>query len=461
MTQQAVQNLTNKAIRCIEGGKYGIAIALLTDVLSEAPTNLTARKYLRAAQIMAFKAENSGRMTLWIREAKAFPSKLRAERILKQQPGNLAALKLVERLLEVNPFNPAYIDLAVKAAQSFRMPELAALTIETVCENTPASDVRLLEKAAMYYTLAKRYDKARDVYKKILDHSPSDQRVIQLLKNAEAQCTIADGWEQNAGKEGATRDLLKNKEEAERLDRNNKAEMFGNDVDKAAAEYVKRLEAAPQDTVAARALARLYMKSKRYQDAIKVLDGVTKLVTDPELDKMMSAAKLAVFDMIIQERKDRNESYTEILAERDLFEIDDMFARVERYPNDSHLRFELGNLMIKQKRYDEAIRHLQISQKNPKDRLDSLYLLAKCFRAKGQRDLAVMQLETARDAIPTMTELKKKVVYELAQCAEDAADDEAAYQYYKDIYSNDVTFMDVEARMMTVKKVIDQKKAQK
>ena len=81
-----------------------------------------------------------------------------------------------------------------------------------------------------------------------------------------------------------------------------------------------------------------------------------------------------------------------------------------------------------------------------------------CFIKKGQRDMAVMQLETARDQIPTMDDLKKKVVYQLGLCAEETGDYERAYAYYKDVYSNDVTFGDLNERMLRINKIINEKK---
>jgi hypothetical protein len=49
-----------------------------------------------------------------------------------------------------------------------------------------------------------------------------------------------------------------------------------------------------------------------------------------------------------------------------------------------------------------------------------------------------------------MDELKKKVVYQLGLCAEEAGDYEKAYAYYKDVYSTDVTFADLNTRMLDV-----------
>jgi tetratricopeptide (TPR) repeat protein len=134
--------------------------------------------------------------------------------------------------------------------------------------------------------------------------------------------------------------------------------------------------------------------------------------------------------------------------------FDDLAQRVERYPNDLHLRFELGKQYFTYGYYDEALAHLQLSQKSPKDRLWSLYYLAMCFLNQGQTDMAVMQLETARDSLPTMDDLKKNVVYQLGLCAEEAGDLEKAYQYYKDVYSTDVGFADLAERMLAVSQAL-------
>ena len=81
-----------------------------------------------------------------------------------------------------------------------------------------------------------------------------------------------------------------------------------------------------------------------------------------------------------------------------------------------------------------------------------------CFIKKGQRDMGVMQLETARDQLPTMDELKKKVVYQLGLCAEETGDIEKAYAYYKDIYSADVTFADLNERMLRLGKELQERR---
>ena len=459
--EQRTHNLTNRAVQCMEKGRYFLALSLLKDVLAFEPKYMPARKYLRATQIALFKSQKLSKFAVWVREMKVFLQKLHAAKFLRDPDKRIEALNAVEELLEANPFNPVYIDMAVTAANQANMPELAAFTVEVVSENSPASDVKLLEKAATYYKLAKQWTKARDVYKKILEYSPSDQRIVQLLKNAEAQCTIADGWEQNAGREGATRDLLKDKTQAEQLDRQNAANIADGDVDTVAKLYLSRIAQNSKDVNSYRALARTYMKAKRFGEAIDALTmALTVTGADPELDRMLSTAKLSKYEADIKAAQDAGDEdlANNLLGEQYRFMFEDLKKRVEKYPNDLHLRYELGSLYCKYDQYDEAIEHLQLAQKSPKDRLDALYLLALCFINKGQTDLGVMQLETALSQLPTMNELKKKVMYQLGLCAEDAGDDEKAYEYYRDIYAADIGFADLNGRMMVLSKAIKYKK---
>ena len=150
----------------------------------------------------------------------------------------------------------------------------------------------------------------------------------------------------------------------------------------------------------------------------------------------------------------RGEEADNLESDKNQFVFDNLFARVERYPNDLHLRYELGVKCFEYEYYDDALTHLQLAQKSPKDRLWALYYLALCFLMKGQTDMAVMQLETARDSLPTMDDLKKKVVYQLGLCAEEAGELEKAYQYYEDVYSTDVGFEDLSDRMLAVSQAL-------
>jgi tetratricopeptide (TPR) repeat protein len=450
---QKAQNFTNRGRQSLESGRYDLAVELLMEAVSAAPDSLEIRKLLRTAQIMNYRKNGKD----------GFVSKL-SYAMARQKISGLVkkgdfveALYQAELLLSKNPLDPDNIEAAVNAAEAAGKADLAAITVEAAyeCSN---KDPELLERVAKYYSLAKNWIKARDAYQKLAEIKPGDQRIAQLLKNTEAQATMNSGWVQTAGERGGFQKLIANKDQAKKLDQANKAVISGSDADALIAEKIEQIQREPKNMNYRRALARIYVQNKRYEEAVNCLAEAIEVAgaKDPELDRMLSQTKVQYYDKCIQDAVDAGDEETaaNLQAEKAQFVFDDLAMRVQHYPNDLHLRYELGVLYFTYEYYDEALEHLQLAQKSPKDRLWALYYLAMCFLMKGQTDMAVMQLEAARDSIPTMDDLKKKVVYQLGLCAESAGDLEKAYSYYKDVYTTDVGFEDLSERMLAVSQAL-------
>ncbi len=450
---QKAQNFTNRGRQALESGRFELAVDMLMEAVSAAPDVLETRKLLRAAQIANFR--RNGKVGFGAKLGYMM-ARQKIMGLVKKGQG-AEAMAEAEKLLCQNPLDPDNIEAAVKAAECAGKTDHAAISVEAAyeCSN---KDPALLERVATYYQMAKNWTKARDAYQKLAEVKPGDQRILSLLKNTEAQATMNAGWEQTAGKKGGFQALIANKEQAKKLDAANKAVITGDDAEALIAEKLAQIEKEPKNMNARRALARLYNQNKRYEEAINCLNEAIQAAgaMDPELDRMLSQTTVLYYDQLIEQcRAEGNEEgVADLEGQKNQFVFDDLAQRVERYPNDLHLRYELGVQYFTYEYYDEALEHLQLAQKSPKDRLWALYYLAMCFLKKGQTDMAVMQLETARDAIPTMDDLKKKVVYQLGLCAEESGDLEKAYQYYKDVYSTDVGFADLSERMLAVSQAI-------
>ena len=461
---QKAQNFTNRGRQAMEGRKFDLAVEMFMQALSYIPDALETRRMLRAAQIARFKSNPPSALALKMQGMGSYFARQKVLGLVKKGQG-VEAMAEAEKLLAINPLDPDNIECAVKAAESAGKPEAAAISVEAAY-SCNQSDVNLLERIAAYYMAAKRYDKARDAYVKLSQLKPGDQRIIQLLKNAEAQTTMSSGWSDSVGKKGGFQSILANQEQAKKLDQANKAMVTGEDAEAMIAEKKAQIEKEPGNMNMYRALARIYMQNKRFAEAVQTLEQAQTInAADPELDRMLSTVRAADYESRIEalRKEGKTEEADALEVEKDQFVFDDLATRVDRYPNDLHLRFELGYQYYiygdqEPSFYDEAIQHLQLAQKSPKDRLNALYYLAMCFLKKGQRDMAVMQLETARDQLPMMDDLKKKVVYQLGLCAEDTQDYEKAYNYYKDVYSADVTFGDLNERMLKIGKLLQERK---
>ncbi|MDD4102510.1 MAG: tetratricopeptide repeat protein [Kiritimatiellae bacterium] len=453
-TAQQAQNFYNKGQAAFERGNLDIAIDLLMQCVTKAPGFSRARKVLRAAQIAKFRKDKKSGLSAHIQEAGAIFMRMKIAGLLKANKAESALLEC-ERLLAINPLNSQNVELAVQSADAAGHPEAALFTVEAAYESNP-DDMSLLRRVADYYMKVGDYAKARDAYLKLNAFLPSDQTIFKQLKDAEARVTMAAGWEDAAGKKEGYRDLIANKEQAQQLDIKAKAVVAGSDADAMIEDAKARIEKEPNNLNFYRALSRLYSQNKRYEEAIETLEAARKInASDPELDRALTVARISAFEARIEALKAEGNAAgaAEVEVEMNQFVFDDLVSRVQRYPNDLRLRFELGLQYFKYEYFDDAIGQLQLAQRSPKERVEALYYLAQCFIKKGQRDMAVMQLETANEQLPIMDDLKKKIVFALGDLSEQTGDIEKAFSYYKDVYGADIGFEDIGARMERIYKL--------
>ena len=451
---QQAQNFFNKGVAAFERGNFDIAIDLLMQCVTFSPGFSRARRVMRAAQIAKFKKEKKGKMAAQVQEFSAMLLRMKIAGLLKAGKTDAALLEC-EKLLTMNPLQSQNVELAVETADAAGHPEAALFTVEAAYENNP-DDMLLLRRVADYYMAVGDYAKARDAYVKLNAFLPNDQTIYKQLKDAEARLTMAAGWEETAGKKDGYRDLIANKDQAKQLDIQAKAVVSGSDADELIAEARARIDKEPNNLNLYRALARLYTQNKRFDEAVEALESARKVnAADPELDRAITAAKIAGYETRIEALKAAGDEAgaAEMETEMDQFVFDDLSSRVQRYPNDLKLRYELGLQYYKYDYFDDAIGQLQLAQRSPKERVESLYYLAKCFSKKGQRDMAIMQLETANEQLLIMDDLKKKIVFELGCLAEESGDIEKAFGYYKDVYGADIGFEDIGARMERIYKL--------
>ena len=451
---QQSQNFFNKGVAAFERGNLDIAIDLLMQCVTLAPGFSRARRVLRASQIAKFRKEKKSRLATQVQEFSAMLMRMKVAGMLKAGKKEAALLEC-EKLLTMNPLQSQNVELAVQVADASGHPEAALFTVEAAYENNP-DDMMLLRRVADYYMAVGDYAKARDAYVKLNAFLPNDQAIFKQLKDAEARVTMAAGWESTAGKKDGYRDLIADKDQAKKLDMQAKSVVAGSDADALIEEARARIEKEPNNLNLYRALSRLLTQNKRFDEAVEALEAARKVnASDPELDRSISMTKISAFEAKIEELKAAGdaEGVASMSNEMDQFVFDDLISRVQRYPNDLKLRYELGLQYYKYDYFDEAIGQLQLAQRSPKERIESLYYLAMCFAKKGQRDMAVMQLETANEQLQIMDDLKKKIEFELGDMAEQAGDIEKAFGYYKDVYGADIGFEDIGVRMERIYKL--------
>lgn len=452
---QSIRNLHIKAKASLERNP-DMAIDMLFRCALSCPFFTEARTDLRKAEIARYLQKHKGKVSPNPLGAlgTVFP-KMKISGLLKKGKGD-EAIAEAEKLLKDNPLDIQLVKLFAETTFAANRPEAGRSTLEVVKDHIPPQDVSSLAILGKLYFSIQDYRRARECLERVHRAKPSDAEVSKMLKDAEALATSGK-WEE-ASESGDFRKALQNKAQVEQLDAANKSVKTADDADKLIADTLAKIEKEPKNVNYYLSLVGLYLQQKRYDEALQSIDSARSVVgQDPALDLRYADVKIEQFDAKIADLRaagdEENAANMEI--ERDQYIFNDIAERVQRYPNDQHLRFLLGEQYWKYSHLDasyldEALQQFQISQRSPKDRVQSLYLMALCFQKKGMLDMAVEQLTAALEQLPTMDKQKMDVFYLMGEIceAENKLDD--ASKYFKEIYRADVTYRDIADRVQRI-----------
>lgn len=447
---QNIRNLHVKALASLERNP-DMAIDMLSRCVQACPWFLEARTSLRKAEIGRYLLKHNGKVAVSpLAAASAFLPKMKVAGLLKKGKA-LEALAECEKYLLNEPLNIHYVKLFADTAIAAGRYPAGLMTMELAKEHIPANDVDAVAALGRLYYQTQDYRKAIECLERVHRARPADAAVAKMLKDAEA-LAASGSWEK-AAEAGDFRKALQDTKQQEELDAANKSVKTADDAQKIIAETLRKIEKEPKNVNYYLALVGLYLQQKQYQPALDAIETARSHVgQDPALDLRYAAVRTEQFDAEIAALTEAGdaEGAAAKQAERDQYVFDDIAERVQRYPNDQHLRYELGEQYWKYGYPDEAIQQFQISQRSPKDRVMSLYLMAQCFRQKGMQDMAVEQLSGALEQLPSMDKQKMDVYYLLGEiCEEEGKLDEAA-KYFKEIYRADVTYKDVSDRVQRI-----------
>ena len=434
------RELFDKASLALERGNTDYALDMLSTLLEAEPRLFVARKLLRAAQIKKFRDSGARRGG-----ALSGLGTLGIQMSLSRNP--LKAVAAAEKLLMKDPLNSAFLQLLAKAALAADLPEVALHALETQRETMP-DDVPLLKQLGHLYLDQQLPSEGRAIFERLGQLRPTDPEVIKAIKDSQAlETTLAGRWEEAK----SFRDVIRDTDEAKKLEQEAKAVKTETDVDELIAEHLAKIEREPQNVNFRRALADLYTRAQRFDDAIAALEESNRMSGggDPQVDRALSAIRVKKYEHRIAALRAAGKA-----AEADALETEktefifrDAEDRVKRYPNDLAFKYDYGLLLFEREMFTDAIQQLQLAQRSPQRRIRALYYLARCFAQKNQYDIAAEQLEKAAAELNLMDETKKDVLYELGLVYEQMKQTDKAVDLFKQIYAADIGYRDVAQRI--------------
>jgi tetratricopeptide (TPR) repeat protein len=450
------QNLFDKAIEAVDKMNYDYAIELLDSALAIAPDMVDARHLLREAETRRF---NSKKSPTWLRSllATILQSVNSIKGTTSLARGNWQkAFDTYERILKAKPKSIGALRRHAKAAAGMRMLETAINSLEYARKLKP-DNLKVIRELGRAYMQNGNVPKAQQCFQKLLFENREDKEAAKALQDLAAMGTIIKGdWEDTE----TYRTKVKDVEFAQRTEREVRLVKSEDDVEVLIKDREKRLAAQPEKIDHYKSLADMYLQKREFDKAVQLFDRAIELApTDSDLPERRFRTVMLKFETQIGDAEQAAEKspsdeglkarVEKLKKDKDEFALSDLRRRVAQYPTNLNLRLQLGELLMQREDLDGAIRELQVARTSAQKRTIALNYLGECFRRKGQPDMAVEQFERALSELYVMDSFKKEVMYNLGRAYEDLGDNEKALQQYKDIYSEDIGFRDVNERVQT------------
>jgi tetratricopeptide (TPR) repeat protein len=446
-----LRQLHTKGMEALQRDNFDYAIDLFMQVLKNSPGCVDCRKALRHAQVGKAGAGGGMFKKMWGSASNA-PQVAKGNLALRTNPAE--ALIIAEQILNSDPHNSGGHKLAAEAALAMEMPRSAVLSLEVLARNNPKDKEAIIQFGNALADIGE-VARAERVLIDLQRQMPIDQDVNLALKNLSARRTLNEGGYDKADKEGSSyRDMLKDKVESAKLEQDNRVVKTEDVVERLIGEYETRLAGADAGNARlTRSLAELYTQKKRFADALKQYDKLkaTDTGNDPTLDKAITDTRARLMDHEMSQLDPTAEDYAarqaDLTAQKQVMQLEECRKRVEKFPTDLAIRYELGVLYFQAGKISEAIQEFQKAQNNPHKRLGAMNYLAQCFAKRKMYDLAAKTLQNAIKEKPVFDDEKKDLIYNLGSVLEAMNKKEEAIEQFKQIYETDIGYRDVAAKV--------------
>lgn len=429
---------------------YDYAILCFNQVLAKEPGLYECRMALRAAQVRK-AGKGGGFFKKVFSSASSSPLVAKGQFALREDP--VKALEIAEQILNNDPSNSAAHRIIVDAARALQLPQTLTLSLEILHRNLPKNTEIAIQLAHALADVGE-VTRGEKILIDLCQANPADNDLAQALKNVSARKTLDEGgYEALSDGTGSYRDILRDEKEAIALEQQNRSVVTEDATDRLIREYEARLKTEPGNLKLVRSLAELYAQQKNFEKSLAFYEQLktSDQGRDPNLERAVASTVVRQFEHRIAQLDPNAPDYAEVVAqlqlEKQTFQLGECRKRVDRFPTDLALRFEMGVLNFEAGRISEAIQDFQKAQNNPHRRVASMKYLARCFAQRKMYDLASRALQNALKEKQVFDDEKKELLYLLGCVQESMGRKAEAIEQFKLIYEVDSAYKDVGAKV--------------
>ncbi|MCE9591834.1 MAG: hypothetical protein K8S99_15070 [Planctomycetes bacterium] len=396
---------------------------------------------------------------------------LDAEKMLAKDPLNLSLMiALMEKTAEADEAEP---DL--KLGEFVYM--IGTLVLQLRQSPKPPTKAQLIV-ARDLFARVEAFEKAVEACRIVLSMEPTNANLLKDMKNLEAEWTMQKaGFDAHGKRENNFRENVADADKQRALDQEDqiaktsdvadeiiarrRAEYEENPTDRdimsklVEALYNRDTEATDDEAIAL--MNKAWEESQQYRFKVRAGD-----ITLRKLNRRVRALR----DELKADASDAElkKQFDEARKEHLDFGFKEFSERVENYPTDLGLRYQLGTRLYDLRRYDEAIGNFQRSKDDPKVRAASHQYLGRCYLHQGWFEEAV---DTLRKGIETHADPSDKMALELRYLLMDALEKSAAknrnleqareaQKLSSHILQSNINYLDIKTRADRIRTLLDE-----
>jgi len=426
---------------------WDLAVEMFSSCVKFVPDNLLYRQFLRNSTKKKYGDNGKGAGTFGKTRLMGIRSRIKKARTAENWE---EASKAIEEGLYINPWDTQLnVELAEVSVRLDR-GEIAKFAYMEAIKSDPKNKSHLV---ALGELLRERgeYDEAIKAWEHVSRLDPQDLTAMRKITELQTEKTTHRGGYENAEN---TQDVMAKKMAVSAGKSSGAAPGESEEAD-----LKHAIRKAPGVVENYLKLASYYKSVKKFQEAHDILvTGLEVSKDDPGVREQLEDVELLLLRYALDEAKQkahqsgdeesRKKAADLSIALRDR-RIEVLTARVERYPQNLTLKFDLAQLLMQLQKWTQSIPLLQKASQDPRLKAKAFVALGKCFVYDKKLPLARGQFERAVPDLNPDTEADtfKECHYLLGRVCEELGDGPAAETHYGEVLVQDYDFKDAKARL--------------
>ena len=456
--RQRLQQVFDRAQRCVEKGERDYASDLLTQCVVDDPGNLIYLQHFltNLAQKYGNNKKGARLAGLKIKSGRSALVKAAGKGHWRE------AFQAATDALKINPWDTPTLMALGDACQQIGSPESEVFLLRWALDVDPKDPV-VNRRAALGFARVGQFDNAIGCWRRVQQAKPTDQEASKAISQLSVEQTIQKGGYQQEMLDGTTK--VADLESAVRASMARGRKEVGEETAPRVVDtnreqaLLEAIQAHPAEVSNYLELAEVFAAQERPQDAERILTQALAVTGGGDLNvrECLEDAQLArVHQQVrIAERRAEQESTEEAaeLAKRmavqaNLVEMETYAARSARDPGNLMLLYELGLRSKRAGKFKEAIQAFQAARDDARHRAQVQLHLGESFQHIRQFKLALASYEAAIEACDSMQlDVQKLALYRAGVLAAEFKDLERAEKYLTRLAAIDFGYRDVADRL--------------